>query len=95
MKIEKDAEWLRLEGKVGQAMGDLSDARRKLAIHVSAETLRQLGLSVGSIVGCRGSNYSVTRAGDYSWLFGRKIRKNGTPSDVETNLYSEWTKEQG
>ncbi len=91
MKIEKDAEWLRLEGRVGQLQGDLREAERRLVSHVSAETLRQFGLEVGSMVVYKGSKYSVTRADDY-WIYGGKVKKDGSPSKVEWTIFDGWTK---
>lgn len=93
MKIEKDAEWLRLEGKVGQLRGSLTEAEMKLENHASAVVAKQLGITLGTtVVEYQGDRYIASRIDDYSpgWIKGRRTCKDGQLSRTERNLYDEW-----
>jgi hypothetical protein len=96
MKIEKDAEWLRLEGKVGQLCEDLSAAKKRLTLHANKTFCAQAGLVPGeTVVACYKTRYlfvGVDRA-EYGWILGVKFNKDGKPAKNSQNLYNDWTKE--
>lgn len=96
MKIEKDAEWLRLEGKVGQLRGDLSAARLRLEDHANESFCKQAGLVPGvTVVICGNERFLFTGVDRAEWgrINGAKFRKNGIPSSRVQRIYGDWTKE--
>ena len=96
MKIEKDAEWLRLEGKAGQLRGDLSAAVARLTAHANESFCKQVGLVPGETVVVSYRKrflFSGVHTAAYGWICGAEFKKDGTPSVRVQNLYADWTKE--
>jgi hypothetical protein len=93
MKIEKDAEWLRLEGKIGQLRGELAETATRLRLHI--EGRRGLVRDETILVCKRGKRYLFAFTGTtlFNWAHGRLLKEDGSASDFTICLYDDWTKE--
>lgn len=96
MKIEKDAEWQRLEGHVGQLRGKLKDAEGVLNTYAEKYIADQMGLVIGeTLVVSKGSTFVVTgvEVSVYApFIHGRKILKDGQTGAKVQCIYGHWEK---
>lgn len=96
MKIEKDAEWLRLEEIARQKQKEAQEAAAEYRNYCEASVVAQLGLVLKDTivkVPKRG-RFLVQRVDARGWVSGVKIGRNGKPNNTcAVNLFDEWEKE--
>jgi hypothetical protein len=96
MKIEKDAEWLRLETEAKLMQDAAYDAARELTKYAEASAAAQLGLVPGETVVKvpRKGRFLVARVGARGDVMGKKLGRDGKPTFSQlANLYTDWRKE--
>ena len=87
-KAEYSKKYEELTSKIGELQRERTALRNSYAI----EALEKNGYHIGDRIKDRyGVEYEITKAepvGSSLWLSGKKIKKDGTPSERETNIYS-------
>lgn len=86
------AEYLKKYQELTLKINELQGKRTALRNSYAIEALEKNGYHIGDrIKDCHGFEYEITKAepvGSSLWLSGKKIKKDGTPSERETNIYS-------
>lgn len=79
------------EGDAHRAYVEAKKRRESAEVEMHHQSM---GISEGDLVEVKRRNatkvYSVTRFDAHGWLYGNELRKDGTPSIRETNLYSDY-----